>query len=204
MTTSCTNIPYLEQPGIGTFICLLAVVSWMDTCTHLCPSQPPFWLWFYLGSSSLVSMLLYLCLLSSGRGFFMELMCCLWQLSYSLSVDITVHYLPLAFLMSIRIVSIHVLRLTWTQLHFVQKPHSHILCPGKCPLAEFCTLGTQYMEWKYSWPCTFSNIIFWFHTWKNLMNIYVAPCTAWMSNVGQQEDKVLIPPPPRWVSAQSY
>ena len=78
----------------------------------------------------------------------MELMCCLWQLSYSLSVDITVHYLPLAFLMSIRIVSIHVLRLPWTHLHFVQKPHTHILCLGKCPLAEFCTIGTQYMEWK--------------------------------------------------------
>jgi len=60
-------------------------------------------------------MLLYLCLLSSGRGFFMELMCCY----PSLSVDITVHYLPLAFLISIRIVSIHVLSLPWTQLHFV-------------------------------------------------------------------------------------
>ena len=108
MTTSCTNIPYLDQPGIGTFICLLVVVSWMDSYTHLCPSQPPFWLWFYLGSSLLVSMLLYLCLLSSGRGFFMELIAVFGSYP-SLSVDITVHYLPLAFLMSICIVSIHVL-----------------------------------------------------------------------------------------------
>ena len=63
MTTSCTNIPYLEQPGIVTFICLLVVVSWMDSYTYLSPFQPPFWLWFHLGSFSLVFKLLYLCLL---------------------------------------------------------------------------------------------------------------------------------------------
>lgn len=51
MTTSCTNIPYLEQPGIGKFICLLVVVSWMDSYTYISPSQPPFWLWFHLGVS---------------------------------------------------------------------------------------------------------------------------------------------------------